>query len=63
MEPTPDIVNEAKKLKQSRSWALEQKQTTVILLSEYINKMTYHDIVLYPYIRALIIFDQRSFFQ
>lgn len=46
MEPTPDIVSEAKKLKQNRSWALEQKQTTVILLSEYINKMTYHDVVL-----------------
>lgn len=63
MEPTPDIVNEAKKLKQNRSWALEQKHTTLILLSEYINKMTYHDMVLYAYIRAWITFDQRSFFQ
>ena len=39
MKPTPDIANEAKKLKQNRPWALEQKQTIVILLSKYINKM------------------------
>lgn len=61
MKPTPDIANEAKKLKENRPWALEQKQTTVILLSKYINKMTYHDVVQYAFIRALITFDQRSF--